>query len=222
MKSLTGRIAPQQTHLYAHPQQVQAHFDPQGLLWQISLPGARAAAALRGLLQQASRKFGEGDFSYQRVSDVLLDQQRVIFGGGQDLDLGNRPSARRWGQSVWLDLQIRTRLPLGENVPFPSSEALYQEYLQFADLLGLNSARLPVTFAAFRGWADASFTGWEAENYRQLALRCIVEVLPLCWPVNIAVILYLLPGEFWGVYGRSLGKDSARLAALSLGRSFNV
>ncbi|MEN8242560.1 MAG: hypothetical protein ABFS17_11600 [Chloroflexota bacterium] len=213
MKSITGRIAPRQTQIIYGIQPDQPYFDQHSLLWQNSLPGVKGTAALRALLIQASAKFGEEDFPYQRTAQALYFHQSVIFSGGTQLPAGRRPTARRWGQAVWLDLQIRAQLSLGTNIAFHSNESLYQEYLHFAGLIGLKAVRLPANFGAFSGWAQASFAGWEAENYHQLALCCIEELLPLSWPVNIALILYLLPMEFLGVYRRSLGKGSARLAS---------
>ena len=144
---------------------------------------------------------------------MLLEQQRVIFDGWQAWRAGKRITARRWGQAVWLDMQVRDQLPQQSGGTAPSGEMLYQEYLKFGEALGLPIKQLPGSLIAFNGWAGANFFSWEANSCYQLALGCVTELVPLCWPVNIAVILYLLPAEFWGIYGRALGKESARLAA---------
>jgi hypothetical protein len=213
MKPLTGRIAPKQNQQFYDAGNDRALFDQHSLLWQKSLPGLAGIAALRGVLIQAAGNLGEGEFPFSRTAEVLLQQQMVIFGGWRGMEPGCRTSARRWGQAVWFDQQIREQLPTQGHEMTQTCEVRYHEYLRFARILGLHSTRLPETLRAFNVWANASFIGREAEYYHQLGLSCVTELLPVCWPVNVAIIFHLLPEDFWEVYGRALGKDSARLAS---------
>jgi hypothetical protein len=169
-------------------------------------------AALRGVLHQAAVEQGEELFPYSKVADTLLRQQMAIFGSWSAL---RRRSARRWREGVWLDRWIRARLPR-EAARFQwSNEVVYRDYLHFGKIMGLSLERLPATCEEFNAWASSSLAAYSEQNYRRMALMAVTHLSPVFWPVNIALIFYLLPEDFWEVYGQALGKQSLRLAVFA-------
>jgi hypothetical protein len=224
MKSKPGRIANPETFgtLGAFPNQIG--FGAQSLVWRMTAAGITGIGALRTLLRQAAADYGEKRFPYTRVADVLLDQHLAVLGSAGRLP-GHKPgTARRWGQAVWLDWNIRRRLSGSGRGAVCTREKLYPESLRFAALMGLPPARLPGTPGEFDAWAEISLLAWPQSGYRGMALECLVELSPLFWPANIALILYLLPWEFWTSYGAELGRDGQRLADLVRGliKEFSV
>jgi hypothetical protein len=146
------------------------------------------------------------------VAQALLDQQLAVF-EGVGMQLSHTPGlARRWGQAVWLDWQVRQRLENRHLKSKCTRDALYVESLRFAGLMGLSPQRLPVTLAEFDAWAEYSLQAWPASGYQGMALECVTGLTPVFWPANLALILYLLPETFWGRYGAGLELEGRKLA----------
>jgi hypothetical protein len=224
MKSKPGRIALSESFGTVSAARASTGFGPQSFVWRLTTAGSTGIGALRPLLRQAAESFGEERFPYTRIAEVLLDQHLVVL-GSVGRPSGQKPgTARRWGQAVWLDWHIRRRLSGICNGEGCAREMLYPESLQFAALMGLPPARLPRTPGEFDAWAEISLQGWPQASYRWMAIDCLTELSPLFWPANLALILYLLPDEFWASFGAELGRDGQRLAELVMGiiKEFSV
>jgi hypothetical protein len=210
MKPLTDRIAHKEfERLWVNNLREKPLFDSKSILWQMNLPGVTVLAALRGLLRSAAVEQGEERFPYSQVADTLLRQQMAVFGGWRTPWQGK---AEQWQDGLLIDQGIRACIPKDRSVDRYSKEVIYREYLRFARIMGLEINQLPATPDAFKAWASSNEMVWSANDYRRKALECITNLSPVFWPVNIAVIFYLLPGDFWDVYGPTLGTESRRLA----------
>lgn len=217
MKSITGRIAHKEFDQFWNRNQAeQPFFTSDSLLWKMNLPGIAGLAALRVLLRQAAVEQGERGFPYCQAANNLLRQQMMIFGGWSISGCG---SARHWVESVVIDLAVRECLLESIVNLSVSKEEAYAEYLRFGMAMGLEMEKLPATFAHLTTWANINLEEWNMNNFRHAALRSITKPSPVFWPVNIALIFYLLPDKFWDNYGDFLGSESRRLveaAALAI------
>lgn len=187
------------------------------LLVELNRPGAAGLTALRELLRLEAARYGEEDFPYSLVAETLLNQQMVIFGGPDPNPKNWAATAREWGQAAWLDRLVRSRLGnCGVSLPTPGRR-LYPAYLHFAEAAGLPVHQLPATQAEFDSWAASCLTAWDLEGYHRAALHSMIHLSPVFWPVNLAIILYLLPESFFGRYRETIGKEGVRLVAVMRG-----
>lgn len=210
MKPITGRIAYKEFgQLWDPGLRGEPLFDSKSILWQMNFPGIVGLAALRGLLRRAAVEQGEESFPYFQVADTLLRQQMAVFGAWCTPWRG---TPEHWRDGVLIDQGIRAQIPDQMGGVQCSTEAIYCEYLRFAEVMGLEIEQLPATSGAFMAWTSSRIKPWREDDYRRMAFRSITNLSPVFWPVNIAVVFYLLPGDFWEVYGANLGKESRRLA----------
>ena len=133
--------------------------------------------------------------------------------GGISGHPSGRGTARRWGEAVWLDRQIRVHLPGCADGEDELLNQLYDESVKYAALMRLNPEKLPATPDEFEVWAEASLKVCSVTSFRQMALDSLIGLAPLFWPVNIALACFLLPGEFWEISGKTLKDDGRRLVS---------
>jgi hypothetical protein len=195
MKPITGRIAFEEfDHLWGSSQYGQPLFDSKSILWQMNLPGLSSLTSLRVLLRSAAVERREESFPYSQIAETLLRQQMAVFGAWR---APWRSTPQQWRDGVLIDLGVRARIPKGRSIGKYSIEAIYSEYLRFAQVMGLRTEQLPDSIGSFNAWAGSDEMVGRESEWRTKALRSITNMSPLFWPVNIAVILYLLPEECW-------------------------
>ena len=193
-------------------------FAQLGAIWKKIGVGQRVTIVLVGLILMVSMwaltKFAQKPHYGLLYSNISAEDSGKICSFLEDEKVAY--TLKDNGRTIYVDSEKvqKMRVMLAETTDgcdCPKQE-LYREYVRFSPLMGLSPHRLPGTPGEFDAWVDTSLKSWNTGSYRRMALDCLTDLSPVFWPVNIAMILFLLPEEFWGAYGHTLGNDSRRLA----------